>query len=152
MIILLTLIISIITLVLAIVTYKRMMNVKVVTDVEANILSDMEMFDTKDRTELENRIHHPHERMWRALARVEGIDKETETIHVIFPSWDAEHVFALPFNEVPRRLIESVENGNIRHYAKMNLGAESVEEITIRDWEVTVRDWEVILRDGEVTK
>jgi hypothetical protein len=76
-------------------------------------------------------------RPWRTLVRVE--DKRTSEqgvtfLYVVVPAWNSNEVVRLPSQIMPPNLLGNLRPGS-RLHAKVNLGANSNEELFFEDWE-----------------
>lgn len=72
-------------------------------------------------------------RAWRALVRVVGVTDTT--LEVVVPGWDTQKVVSVMRSQLPE-VLRDVEPGQ-RVHARVNLGAEAVEDLVFTDWEPT---------------
>lgn len=75
---------------------------------------------------------HPAKRAWRTLVRVR--DASEGYCHVVVPAWDAHRAIRLYFHDVPDEIRPRMTAG-ARLHAKVNIGAQSFEEIYFDEWE-----------------
>jgi CheY-like chemotaxis protein len=79
----------------------------------------------------------PIRKPWRALIRVEDVrgSQGTPFVYVIIPSWNTKEVVRLTKEVFPPELFPRLRPG-ARLHARINLGAESHEELFFEEWEV----------------
>lgn len=70
-------------------------------------------------------------RAWRTLIRVVGVTDDS--LEVVIPGWDTQKVVSVPRSQLPGPL-RDVEPGR-RVHARVNLGAESAEDLVFSGWE-----------------
>jgi hypothetical protein len=74
-------------------------------------------------------------RPWRTLVRVEDVsDDRTPYVYIVVPSWNPDEVVRLPLNDIPEAVRPSVRP-DARLYARINLGAETYEDLFFQAWE-----------------
>jgi hypothetical protein len=73
-------------------------------------------------------------RPWRTLVRVEEIDEDNRSIYIVLPAWSFE-VVRLPLNYVPDEILQTHKSGETRFYAKANIGADTMDDLYLFDWE-----------------
>jgi len=76
-------------------------------------------------------------RPWRTLVRVEDIrpvGQGANFLFVIVPAWNSNQVVKLPAEIVPAPILKELKAG-VRLHAKVNLGANSNEELFFEEWE-----------------
>lgn len=74
---------------------------------------------------------------WRAVVQIEDIHVEPgqgTTVDVSIPSWSSGILVRLRSDEFPGAIQPHLKEGN-RLYAKVNTGAERLEELYFADWE-----------------
>lgn len=74
---------------------------------------------------------------WRAVIQIEDVRTEpgqSNTVEVSIPSWTSGIVVGLREDEFPADIRPELKEGN-RLYAKVNTGAERIEELYFCDWE-----------------
>ncbi len=76
---------------------------------------------------------HPARRPWRTLVRVHDAE-EADYCHVVVPVWDPHKKIRLYYQDVPEEVRQRVKAG-ARLHAKVNVGADSFEEIYFDEWE-----------------
>jgi CheY-like chemotaxis protein len=78
----------------------------------------------------------PVRKPWRALIRVEDVrsPQGVPFVYVTVPSWNPQEIVRLPQDVFGPELMSRVKPG-MRLHAKVNLGAESHEELFFEDWE-----------------
>ena len=76
---------------------------------------------------------HPARRPWRTLVRVHDAE-EADYCHVVVPAWDPHKKIRLYFQDIPEEVRQRVKVG-ARLHAKVNIGADSFEEIYFDEWE-----------------
>jgi len=69
---------------------------------------------------------------WRTLVRIDQFDDTSVLIFV--PSWNPSEAIELRKTELPKELFASLQP-DLRVFAKVNIGAESVFELFFSDWE-----------------
>ena len=72
-------------------------------------------------------------KLWRTVVRVEKYDKKI--CGVIVPGWDYRHLIELRVIDIPIEIVRQIEKGHSRFVAKVNVGAEKLEDIMIDEWE-----------------
>lgn len=78
---------------------------------------------------------NPSKRMMRSLIRVSEVDIANGFVYVIIPGWDTEIKIKLEMNKLPTEVNELLLPGK-RFHAKVNIGAESQEDLIFDDWEL----------------
>jgi len=76
---------------------------------------------------------HPARRPWRTLVRVHDAE-EADYCHVVVPAWDPHKKIRLYFQDIPEEVRQRMKAG-ARLHAKVNVGADSFEEIYFDEWE-----------------
>ena len=76
---------------------------------------------------------HPARRPWRTLVRVRDAE-EADYCHVVVPAWNRHQAIRLYFQDVPEEIRPRMKAG-ARLHAKVNIGADSFEEIYFDEWE-----------------
>lgn len=76
----------------------------------------------------------PHRRAWRTLVKIVGVHADENRFLAEVPAWAAT-VIPLKFVNVPAQILEQLEP-EFRCRARVNLGAESLEDIYFTDWEL----------------
>ena len=77
----------------------------------------------------------PSRRVWRTLVRVEEVTDSTyRYVYVVVPGWEPNEVIGLPLVDIPEPL-RPVVRPEARLYAKVNLGAETYEDLFFDEWE-----------------
>lgn len=84
------------------------------------------------RDELAGSVH-PARRPWRTLVRVHDAE-EANYCHVVVPAWNPHKKIRLYFQDVPEEVRPRMGAG-ARLHAKVNIGADSFEEIYFDEWE-----------------
>jgi CheY-like chemotaxis protein len=74
-------------------------------------------------------------RPWRSLVRFDEYVEDGEYWYVVVPSWNAENRVRLHSDDFPQSVSERIKNGQVRFHAKVNIGAESDEELFFTEWE-----------------
>lgn len=74
-------------------------------------------------------------RPWRTLVRFEEIEPEGGYSYVVVPGWDSQKRIRLLNSDCPDNIIEQVKLGQVRCHAKVNIGAESDEDLYFTEWE-----------------
>lgn len=77
---------------------------------------------------------HPARRPWRALVRVHDAPADEDYCHVIVPAWSADQAIRLYLEDLPERIRPRMTTG-ARLHAKVNIGADSFEEVFFDEWE-----------------
>lgn len=75
-------------------------------------------------------------RPWRTLVRVEEIIEDQDYLYVVVPGWSAIQKIRVQYDSIPTDLLSKMQNGLERLHAKVNIGAESDEDLYF-DWELT---------------
>ena len=78
---------------------------------------------------------HPARRPWRALVRVHDASPDEDYCHVIVPAWSADQEIRLYFEDLPKKIRPRMKTG-ARLHAKVNIGADSFEEVYFYEWEL----------------
>lgn len=75
-------------------------------------------------------------RPWRTLVRVEDVDfdQKPPVVYAVVPGWNSEEVIRFPLDMIPDDLYPFVKSGE-RFYAKVNIGAESQEDLYFDEFE-----------------
>lgn len=76
---------------------------------------------------------HPARRPWRTLVRVHDAE-EADYCHVVVPAWDTHQAIRLYHSDIPEDVRQRMRAG-ARLHAKVNIGADSFEEIYFDEWE-----------------
>lgn len=78
----------------------------------------------------------PSRRPWRTLIRVEDVDPESKPpmVFAIIPAWNPDEGVRFPLDIVPMEMRDNVQ-ADVRIYAKVNIGAESQDELYFQDFE-----------------
>lgn len=77
----------------------------------------------------------PSRRVWRTMVRVEEVSDGTyKYVYVVVPGWEPKEVIGLPFADIPDA-VQALVKPDARLYAKVNLGAESYEDLFFDEWE-----------------
>ena len=77
---------------------------------------------------------HPARKPWRTLVRVDDVSQEGRYCHVIVPAWNPHQAIRIYFQDIPHDLLPNMQAG-LRLHAKVNIGAESFEDVYFDDWE-----------------
>ena len=76
-------------------------------------------------------------RPWRALVRVDMLDKEDRVLHIVIPAWEPRKIIRLHFDDVDESVVERVRNYQQEHFhAQINIGAEADDELYFDKWEL----------------
>jgi len=80
----------------------------------------------------------PNRRLWRTLVRIEAVgqDAGTHFFLAVVPGWDSSRSIRLSFQEVPEHIRAHLKPGT-RLHARVNIGAETLEELYFEDWEAS---------------
>ena len=78
----------------------------------------------------------PSETPWRTLIRFEALDNVNEHALIIVPAWDSSVIIRIPKVFIPADILLAVEQGEIRHYAHVNVGADYVTDLVFSKWEL----------------
>lgn len=76
----------------------------------------------------------PHREPWRAQVYVAEVDEERRHFWVELPAWEQKVRVRLRIRDLPRDLCESLRSDS-RLFAKVNLGAERIEDLYFWEWE-----------------
>ena len=75
---------------------------------------------------------------WRTLIRVQDLDTqvnpENPYVEFVVPAWDHNYVVRVLLSDIPGSLQKKIEP-DYRCYAKVNIGAESSDDLFIDEWE-----------------
>lgn len=74
-----------------------------------------------------------HNRQWRTLARVDSITNTV--VGFVIPAWDNTATIKIPLTSIPECIQTRIGKGDLRFYIKVNLGANTDEELVITEWE-----------------
>lgn len=74
-------------------------------------------------------------RPWRTLVRFEEFDEDGEYCYVVVPGWDAQKRIRLLNSDCPDSILKQAKKGQIRCHAKVNIGAETDENLYFTEWE-----------------
>ena len=77
---------------------------------------------------------HPARRPWRALVRVHDAPPDEDYCHVIVPAWNANQAIRLYLEDLPDMIRPRMTTG-ARLHAKVNIGADTFEEVYFDEWE-----------------
>ena len=77
---------------------------------------------------------HPARRPWRALVRVQDAPENADYCYVVVPAWDADRAIRLEIQDLPDEIRSRMRAG-ARLHAKVNIGADSIEELYFDEWE-----------------
>jgi len=77
----------------------------------------------------------PSRRPWRALVRIERVDKERAYFYVVIPGWDPHEAIRLPLASVRPEIQERIRKEEKRFHAQVNIGAEGSEDLYF-EWEI----------------
>jgi len=81
----------------------------------------------------------PERRTWRTFVRIVGQTGYGPDLilRAIVPAWNAEEVIDIPFSIIPPGIIdEIVSRDGVRLFARVNIGAESAQDLFFDDFEV----------------
>ena len=73
---------------------------------------------------------------WRTLVRVETVDLDHGQVHVIVPPWSARETVPIELGSLPAEIRELVAVDK-RFHARVNTGADRVEDLVFSDWETS---------------
>lgn len=90
---------------------------------------------TKSLAEM-NGTFHPTRQPWRTQIRIEEVDPSLNYVYAVVPAWDVRKKIRIDRDVVPEQIYGSFHNEKIVH-AKVNIGAESYEELFFVSWEPT---------------
>lgn len=76
---------------------------------------------------------HPARQPWRTLIRVRGAE-DAGYCHVVVPAWNRHQAIRLYYQDIPEEIRPRMKAG-ARLHAKVNIGADSFEEIYFDEWE-----------------
>src|ERR1017187_5208929 len=78
----------------------------------------------------------PSRRPWRALVRIVELrdDPGQRAAYVVVPAWESEEVVRIPASALPGDFFAKTPEG-ARVHARVNIGAESHEDLYFTDWE-----------------
>ena len=78
----------------------------------------------------------PSRKPWRTLVRVEEVESSGSAtwIYVVLPGWNRRQVIRLLSEHLPPQIRKLAQPGR-RFHAKVNVGADSHEQIYFDDWE-----------------
>ena len=80
----------------------------------------------------------PSRKAWRALVRIEDIDKEINPrnpfVEFTMPAWDSSSIIRLLFNDIPVEIRDNLQPGS-RCHVMSNIGAERQEDLYFDGWE-----------------
>jgi hypothetical protein len=82
-----------------------------------------------------------NERRWRTIARVDLITEKI--VGIVLPAWDNTAIIKLPLTSIPECIQTRIGQGDLRFYIKVNLGAQTNEELVITEWECEDVEWDV---------
>lgn len=71
--------------------------------------------------------------IFRTLIRIKSITPEN--VFIIIPDWDSQQEIQLPLCSLPLNIVLAINEGQKRLHVKVNLGAETVEDLGFQDWE-----------------
>ena len=77
---------------------------------------------------------HPARKPWRTLVRVDDVSQDGCYCHVIVPAWNPHQAIRMHFQDIPRRVLPNM-TGGLRLHAKVNIGAERIEDVYFDEWE-----------------
>ena len=77
---------------------------------------------------------HPAREPWRTLVRVHAGPTDAGYCHVIVPAWNANQAIRLYLEDLPDMIRPRMTTG-ARLHAKVNIGADSFEEVYFDEWE-----------------
>lgn len=77
---------------------------------------------------------HPARKPWRTLVRVDDVSQDGRYCHVIVPAWSPHQAIRIYFQDIPHDVLTNMRNG-LRLHAKVNIGAESFEDVYFDEWE-----------------
>jgi hypothetical protein len=77
----------------------------------------------------------PSRRVWRTMVRVEDVTDDTSRyVYLVVPGWEPNDVIGVPLADFPENVQPAVVP-DARLYARVNLGAESYEDLFFDAWE-----------------
>ena len=79
-------------------------------------------------------VFHPARKAWRTLVRVDDVSQDGRYCHVIVPAWNPHQAIRIYFQEIPQQVRRNLRTG-LRVHAKVNIGAESFEDVYFDEWE-----------------
>ena len=79
-------------------------------------------------------VFHPSRKAWRTLVRVDDVSRDGGYCHVIVPGWNPHQAIRIYFEAIPRHVRRKLTSG-LRVHAKVNIGAESFEDVYFDEWE-----------------
>ena len=77
---------------------------------------------------------HPTRRPWRTLVRVDEIDDDQACFYAVVPAWDSRKKVRIDNAGIPENILKRSQPGK-RFHAKVNIGAESHEDLFFVSWE-----------------
>lgn len=75
-------------------------------------------------------------RPWRTLVRIEEYDEEGGYSYVVVPGWDSKKRIRVQNDDFSSEILEKAKKGLYRCHAKVNIGAESDEDLYFTEWEM----------------
>ena len=79
-------------------------------------------------------VFHPARKAWRTLVRVDDVSHDGRYCHVIVPAWNPNQAIRIYFQDIPQHVLRNLRTG-MRVHAKVNIGADSFEDIYFDEWE-----------------
>ena len=79
-------------------------------------------------------LFHPTRKPWRTLVRVSEVDNFRGYFYAVVPAWDSRKKVRIANDDIPKNILELSEPGK-RFHAKVNIGAESHEDLFFVSWE-----------------
>ncbi|UOQ69879.1 hypothetical protein [Hymenobacter volaticus] len=74
---------------------------------------------------------------WQTLVRIDDIDISTKTVLLVIPAWDGNkggNGIKIPMQSFDKSILHMVNPG-VRFFAHVNLGAEKIEDVYIKDFQ-----------------
>ena len=79
-------------------------------------------------------VFRPARKAWRTLVRIDDVSQDGRYCHVIVPAWNPHQAIRIYLQDIPQHVLLNMRTG-LRVHAKVNIGAESFEDVYFDEWE-----------------
>ena len=91
---------------------------------------------TNSNTPLEKRADFSgsERTLWRSLIRVQSVEEDKKILGLVIPGWNPHETIYFNMCQIPKKILGDIKKGmkpNYRFYARVNIGAQNLNDIYI---------------------